>query len=722
MGMEAGIGSWRLAVPRSQAPSRRDEQGPPLGGRPGSLGPGLLLAQDPKPSRPDPVRPGDRPAGPFDLQPALPAAQDGEGGQGGVSRQVAAPGPERPALPDPTREEADPGADSGPVGRPPLEPHRDAGPPGQVAEQQRLLVELVDHHVLVPVSVQVGQGHPVGDAENPEAPACLLEGGVPPVAEGDVALGQGRMVTADGAALAGLQAERADAVVAVPVHHVEGEAVAGQQVLVAVEVHVQEYRAPGPAGGRHPGGQGRLGVGAVPPGQVEGVAVVAGPPPGRQDGGGPGVLLDQLGHPPCVLPAHHVQHHDVLVAVVVQVGEVHPHGGAAGVAQHPGRGLPEGSSAAVDPDAVGRGVVVAHVEVGKPVVVQVGEGGGQAPVPDPLQGLPGPVEEGPPAPAHRQEAALALVEVELVALGQLHQPPLASLGGYLEAPLPAQLGHGPAVDVGHPVAAVHQSHLVAGGGVARVHHVDVVGAVEVQVAVGIHVGQGQGGGRGVPGEARAATLGEDAGPVVQEEPDAAGHPAHQEVGVPVPVDVGQRRPGGPLAGAGGLPGRDLLEAPAPPVEVEPVGPLQGAEVDVGPAVAVDVAQGQSRAVVGHHARQVGVPGERVAEVHPGPLRGLQLEARPSLPGRGGQGTGVQGQGRREQAEAEEGSPGGRVGSHSHSMVAGGLLEMSMHTRLAPSTSLRMREEILSRSPRGRWTQSAVIPSRDSTTRTTMVYS
>ena len=51
---------------------------------------------------------------------------------------------------------------------------------------------------------------------------------------------------------------------------------------------------------------------------------------------------------------------------------------------------------------------------------------------------------------------------------------------------------------------------------------------------------------------------------------------------------------------------------------------------------------------------------------------------------------------------------------------GGLLEMSKHTRLTPLTSLMMRLESFSSSSYGSFTQSAVMPSCDSTARMAMV--
>jgi hypothetical protein len=62
-----------------------------------------------------------------------------------------------------------------------------------------------------------------------------------------------------------------------------------------------------------------------------------------------------------------------------------------------------------------------------------------------------------------------------------------------------------------------------------------------------------------------------------------------------------------------------------------------------------------------------------------------------------------------------------VPSYSHSMVDGGLLEISMATRLTPGTSLMMRCEMFSRRSYGSRAQSAVIASLDVTALMMMGY-
>src|SRR5437762_1485148 len=58
--------------------------------------------------------------------------------------------------------------------------------------------------------------------------------------------------------------------------------------------------------------------------------------------------------------------------------------------------------------------------------------------------------------------------------------------------------------------------------------------------------------------------------------------------------------------------------------------------------------------------------------------------------------------------------------HSHSIVPGGLLVISKQTRFTPLTSLMMRLESFSIRSYGSFTQSAVMPSCDSTARMAMV--
>ena len=63
----------------------------------------------------------------------------------------------------------------------------------------------------------------------------------------------------------------------------------------------------------------------------------------------------------------------------------------------------------------------------------------------------------------------------------------------------------------------------------------------------------------------------------------------------------------------------------------------------------------------------------------------------------------------------------RLSAHSHSIVDGGLLLTSYTTRLMPRTSFTIRLDIRATRSYGRRTQSAVMPSSDSTARRAIVY-
>ena len=155
-----------------------------------------------------------------------------------------------------------------------------------------------------------------------------------------------------------------------------------QQVGEPIEIHVEEGRRPGPVGGRDPRHGRHLREGAVGSLEEERVRVVLGLRPriGRIDGHrGRSV---QQGQPTHRIRTEHVEHREIPPPVLVEVGEVHAHREEAGVPQESGRGLAEPDLpglALVEPQPVGRLEVVADVEVGFSVTIEVAELGRQAP-------------------------------------------------------------------------------------------------------------------------------------------------------------------------------------------------------------------------------------------------------------------------------------------------------------------------------------------------------
>src|SRR5439155_26067805 len=77
------------------------------------------------------------------------------------------------------------------------------------------------------------------------------------------------------------------------------------------------------------------------------------------------------------------------------------------------------STPIVDPDAIGRLKIIADVEVGCAVVIQIAEHCRQSPVIRRADGLAVLVEEGPIGPAHWHETAVADITEEDVRLAVL---------------------------------------------------------------------------------------------------------------------------------------------------------------------------------------------------------------------------------------------------------------------------------------------------------------
>ena len=342
------------------------------------------------------------------------------------------------------------------------------------------------------------------------------------------------------------------------------DAVGNEEVFVPVVVQVREQGRPAPVGRVHAGQIADLAEAhrsshraAV---ELQGVAgvlrVVAGlllhvfdRPRVGVDGGLEDVLL--LGQ--------HVEHHQVRSPVVVVVGDIDAHRGMAGVPQRRGAGLGKRAVTVVDVEKVVLLEVIGDVQVGAAIEVHVARDHAQA-VP-----LDAPVDVG--LGAHIHEMAPVVAEQPVAG------PRMAWLALRVRA-LPA-LGVGGVVEEVHvqvAVAVVVEKHGL--GGVAGEVESILLGAVgegavavvDVQDVVAVH---------------REMTHGGDV-----------------DVQAPVAVDVGHGDAGLPAIGichAGAL--GDVLEPVVPQVPVQPIGTHVRGEVEIRKAVAVDIAHGDTAAVV-----------------------------------------------------------------------------------------------------------------------------
>ena len=496
-------------------------------------------------------------------------------------------------------------------------------------------VQVVEHQIDVAVVVQIAGGHAVGNPLEIKLPVGTgrLELTIAPVAEGRIARAPARVQLHGTLELILGQAATGvlDLRMAVLIHHVEFEAVGEQQVFVTVEVHIEEQGGPGPVGSgqtRHPS---HLGVVATGPAQEEGVAVELGTALGQFQLGQGGAIPDQLGHPGPVFPGQHVHHEEVVVTVPIDVGKIHAHGRAAGVAQFHRVQLPELTPTLIDPDAIGRRVVIADIQIRGSIAIDIAEHHRQTPIPIGRYRLSLRIRKRAGLVLDSPEPALPLIEVQPVYLGQLAH---LAVGQRLEAALPFRGPGRFAVDLGNFPTIALAGECEPGGGVGQPHHVDEVRAVQIQIAIAIDVGQRHRGRRGCRGQARVLLFSKGTAAVIEEKPGSHADAIDQQVEIPVAIDIHQSGRGGTLVGTSDLRQVHGFKTPLTPVAEQPIRPLQIAQIHIGPTVAIHIADGHAGPVVGHGIGQIQVARHRVGEDEPNLLWNHRMEPHRAVRGRG----------------------------------------------------------------------------------------
>ena len=134
-----------------------------------------------------------------------------------------------------------------------LEPHRDASRFRVVSENERRRVQAVDHDVKITVAIKVcrseGVRHVVLEPESPRE-TCVLKREVAAIAVGHVLERQLRKLPAQPPPIEAVQSVL-ESLLDVGVHDVPEMPVGHEDVLPAVEIHVEEHRAPRPPARRH---------------------------------------------------------------------------------------------------------------------------------------------------------------------------------------------------------------------------------------------------------------------------------------------------------------------------------------------------------------------------------------------------------------------------------------------------------------------------------------
>ena len=395
-----------------------------------------------------------------------------------------------------------------------------------------------------------------------------------------------------------------DAAAGIRVHRVALESVGDEHVLPPVEIDIEKHGGPGPVAGVESGELGDFGEGAVAARELQGVMRDLRARGHVQEQRHIGIGFIALHEPPPVLPAEHVHDKNVVIPIAIHIRDIDAHRGERCVAKGLHGRSAESSGAIPEPNAIGRGKVVADVDIGRAVAIEVANHHGESPIARRgSQGRPLRVEEEAVGPGQGHEAAAARIAKEGVRLAEfVMQHSYAAIGQRpvckLKAVRPFRIGQWPAVDGrdDRPPVVLAQCELhrrlIANGGGA------VVGDVEVQQTVAVEVRQSQRRSAPAPVQERRGGIElEMAAAVVDENRRAAPDGIHKQIQIAIAVEVGERATGGIEMGQlkpGGV--RDVLKPPAPEIPPQRTASAEARKEQVDESVAVDVPGGDAGAV------------------------------------------------------------------------------------------------------------------------------
>ena len=309
----------------------------------------------------------------------------------------------------------------------------------------------------------------------------------------------------------------AEPVLRVAVHHIPDMPGADENVLPPVEVHVEKRGGPRPTRATHTGKARDLGERAVPPVQLQCVAlhlwpVVPDARPRRDRGVGRDLRLEATR-----IQAQHVDLEQVGIPVAVYVADGDRHAGVARRPQRiPGREAKPAVSV-VQPQLIRILEVVRHVQVRRAVPIEVGEQRGESEIlPFFAQRRPMFIQEAR-VPGHRLagEVARAVVPIEEVGVGALDQADAAEVRPLDELVVGA-IGREHFVAVGPELAGYMTERALRWRHAVECRVGLVVDDVEIEVAISIHVGDGDRHASGDVGQS-SRLLAEMSLPVVHED-------------------------------------------------------------------------------------------------------------------------------------------------------------------------------------------------------------
>ncbi len=338
-------------------------------------------------------------------------------------------------------------------------------------------------------------------------------------------------------------------------------------------------------------------------------------------------------------PAQHIHHKKVVEAVAIDVREIDAHRGKAHLSNRQRRHGVESPLSIIDPEAIRRLEIVAHVNVRRSVAVDIAEHDREPPVKRRLrQRPPMLVKKRALGERHRYKPSRTLIPQQHIRLPVLVVGESASAGLFADLEIEAihqfRIRQRFSIHTGNLRRAVDGAEGEAGVGLVPDRDDPIVGNIDIQVSVTVNVRQREGG-SGSTCIQRRRLFCETSFPIIQKNPAARSDCVHQQIQITITIQVRQCRSRRvqPLAGHSGF-RRDILESPVAQIPQQHVRSIQPAKIQITPSIAIHVSGRHPGTVQQNLVRQMTVLVEEVGKPFSGGLRLHQREPSTPLPERG----------------------------------------------------------------------------------------
>ena len=317
------------------------------------------------------------------------------------------------------------------VGSFPFQPYRNSRPTRVVPIDSGHAVQLVHHHVHVPIVVQIRQAHSVRHAfisKSPFLPHFLK------AQPAHVPVQRLRLGTSGihqeflGNLILAVRAIGLDAGIGIQILSVEEVSGGHQDVLKPIQVDIQKDRRPRPSGGFQADEMRQLGVSAITATEMEGIPIELRTHACRLEITGFGHDSRAENHALTMSSIQHIRDEEIVVTVAIQVADIDGHREGWGGAQGHGVERSKVTRAVIDPDSIGALEIVADVKVRTAVAIEIAEQSGLAPVArGASEGDPEFIAEDPVGPGDRLKPGVAEIQVQHVRFAVLQDPAVGSV-------------------------------------------------------------------------------------------------------------------------------------------------------------------------------------------------------------------------------------------------------------------------------------------------------